>query len=306
MDKSAFKIALIGCWGYGNIGDDTYPKLWTRAFPEVEFSLFNSDLPSSFPDADLYLFGGGGIVYDNGSAHASYMLAYAEHAVKRGIPFALSSVGIQARSDGNGGYVVKDTLATWGPYLRKAAGVSVRDAFSQEHVTSLGVAAQLAPDLCYLVEGVSPSADYFITVVPATGCSPRYPKFHSKLQSALTQYPNCALVVMNMGAEVKGDNYIDEIASKYPVMASFKTQHLTPEMAVEIIRMSQFVLTGRFHGLVFSRAARKNYWIPEQGATLKLDQENLTSDIREALLHVELVAQLTGIEHNMLPPENFR
>lgn len=301
--KKRKKVALIGAWGYGNIGDDTYPKRWREMLPDVDFELFNSDIPENLPDADLYLFGGGGIIYDNGSAHVKYMGRYIEHAIRKDIPLGFASVGVQCRR-GQGGWRETEAILKWVHALKRAEFITVRDHSSQRILEENDIAAALYPDLCYLTPGLGPSEDYFVTIIPACGCSPHFDAFHQKLAEVKKAHPECPLIVMNMGGP-EGDKWVNDICRDHPVMASYKTDTLTTEISAEVIRCSKYVMTGRYHGLIFSHAARKNYWLPKQGRTMKIEMENLEAHLPDAAKSVETVAKFLGVEPKIEIPKNL-
>lgn len=289
------KVALIGAWGYGNVGDDAYPRVWRRYFPGVEFSLYNSDLPCKAPEADLYLFGGGGILFDNGTAHYDYLSTYAEWARQRGIPIAFVSVGVQLRinfPDYTAHYIA-EALGRWATLLGAADLVTVRDRESQSMLAERGIHAEQYPDLCYLTGGLEQRSEKFLTVLPGTGLTTAFSSAREQLEECMRTYPGKPLIIMNMGSPAT-DSLVDDFASNYPVLATFKSQHTPVELALNVIRNSCFVLTGRYHGLVFSRAAGKPFWTPSAMQTFKLSAEDRAANMTDALGHMRAVANLLG------------
>lgn len=300
------RVALIGAWGYGNVGDDAYPLVWRRYFPDVEFILLNSDIPTSIPSADLYLFGGGGIVFDNGTAHFEYMATYVTHAKKVGKPYGFLSVGVQARVNltDNMSWYLDEALARWAPLLVDAALVTVRDTTSLLEMQKRGVSVEWFPDLCYLSEGLRESLDHLITIIPGPGVAMEFIDFREKLEAYMVEFPSLPLVVMNTGAE-ESDYMVDEVTRTYPSMASFKARHTTPQMAQNVIRCSQYVFTGRYHGLIFARAAHKNFWKPRVVSPLKMIAEDTQSDMTLAYGHVAALSAFLGVPAVQGVPENL-
>ncbi len=299
------RVALIGAWGYGNVGDDAYLMVWRHYFPDVEFSIHNSDAPRTCPDADLYLFGGGGIVFDNGTAHFEYMNTYVQEARRRGIPYAFLSVGVQIRVNiGNVAEAAcfEEALHRWTPVLKGAEFITVRDTRSCLELQRRGVSASQHPDLCYLIPGMRESYAHFVTVIPGPGVSMAFRDFRQVLEHRLQE--GGGLVLLNTGAS-HDDCLLDDLAAEYPVLFSIRSGYATPALARDVIRSSRVVLTGRYHGLVFARAAGKDYWIPPVARPLKIAVEDLAADPAEAIRHIERLSDYLGIAPVYGIPENL-
>ena len=292
------RVVLIGAWGYGNAGDDAYLDVWRHYFPDVTWIVCNSDLPEVFPAADLYLYGGGGILFDNGTAHFEYMQAYADYAEKAGIPIAFCSVGIQTRAntDDYTEWYVDEALARWSNILRKATFITVRDPKSQALLLERNISAQAAPDVCHLILGLEPKNDHFLTVIPGPGCGKVFRDFRSALETKLAEYPDVPLIIMNTGAP-DSDYMVDELSSVYPTMATFKSAQTSVDLVLSVIRNSLYVMTGRYHGLVFARAAGKPFWRAATMRTFKMYAEALAREPFEAALHLQVMSDFLGIPH---------
>jgi len=301
------RVALIGAWGYGNVGDDAYPQVWRHYLPGVEFTAYNSDLPREIPLADLYLFGGGGILFDNGTAHFEYMSAYVKWAEQAGIPVAFSSVGVQARlniEDETRSWCLDEALARWPDVLRRAVLITVRDPSTQALLAARGIASQFYPDVCHLTPGLETQYDHFITVIPGPGCSLNFRDFRAALDEKLTQHPDTPLVILTTGAP-EHDFLVDELAFNYPVMATFKSRYVDVDLSLAVVRSSRFIFTGRYHGMVFARAAGKPFWRSAVMHPYKMQAEDLSVPLKNAFGHVQRVAQLLDIEPEYTLPANL-
>lgn len=301
------RVALIGAWGYGNVGDDAYPIVWRHYLPDVEFILYNSDKPAAPPEADLYLFGGGGIIFDNGSAHFEYMSRYSDWAAEKGIPVGFSSVGVQARInlDDRTDWYVEEALARWPAVLGKAEFVTVRDPMTQAALVARGVSSDCFPDICHIIPGLESAADHFLTVIPGPGVSTTFPDFLAALDEKIREHPETPLIVMTTGA-AEHDFLVDDLGRRYPVMATFKAEHTTVELALTVIKHSRFVFTGRYHGMVFSRAASRPFWRSGVMYPYKMLAEDLSVPLREAFGHVRRVAEFLGVEPRADLPPNIQ
>jgi polysaccharide pyruvyl transferase WcaK-like protein len=297
------KVALIGAWGYGNVGDDAYPTVWRRYLPDVEFEIYNSDWPTNPPEADLYLFGGGGIIYDNDTAHLVYMKRYVDWAAASATPVMFASVGIQARRYQEE-WQVGEALERWSDLLSQAVSITVRDPTTQALLEAEGLKSDYYPDLCYLTHGLESPTEHFITVIPGVGCSVEADDFRERLDYKISEMPGAPLVIIALGAP-DGDSMVDELSSAYSVMAAFKSKYTTVGMALSVIRSSRFVFTGRYHGMVFARAARKSIWRPDTSLSFKMMVEDLSAPMSAAIGHVEKVAAALGVSPVVSIPNNL-
>lgn len=290
------KIAFVGASGYGNVGDDTYPLVFAQQLPEHELVIYNSDLPASLPeDLDMLVMGGGGIVYNHGKAgavemespHLRCMKFYMDAAIQRGIPWGFLSCGFQFQSNCEAGYAA--TLQPWVRYLQQAHFITLRSprcgCIAQELSGREDVV--FAPDAAYLYQpGIAASVEGMrsITLVPAGHVNARHPLTNHYLrQFAASGVP---VTWLGMGASVDDHKLLTEAAELFPqaqIMAS-----PGPRVAFETIARSRFVITGRYHGMIFARVNRVPFITPVD-APYKIRMEKLDEKISAASRHFEVL-----------------
>lgn len=290
------KVAFVGASGYGNVGDDTYPLVFAQQLPEHELVFYNSDLPTSLPDDfGLLVLGGGGILYNNPqdgpedaeSPHFKCMKFYMDAALKRGIPLGVLSCGFQFRAQQEQNYAV--ALRPWAPYLRQAAFITVRSPRCQDIANDMGQRgdAQFFPDAAYVFDpgGPAPSGPPAgVTIVPAGVINARCPLMkHYMRQFAAGGTPT---TWMGMGASVDDDAHLADAARAFP-----ETEIVAqpgPHEACRRIAASRFVITGRYHGMVFARAGRVPY-ITAQQTPYKITQEPPATPMSAAAGHFQVL-----------------
>lgn len=285
------KIAFVGASGYGNVGDDTYPLVFAQQLPGHELLFHNSDLPASFPDdIGLLVLGGGGLLYNNPqdrpegseSPHFKCMKFYMDAAIKRGIPWGIVSCGFQFRAGQE--EICEVALQPWVPYLRQAAFITVRSPNCRRIANELGGREDAAffPDAAYLFSaGVDAApASGVVTIVPAGAINARCPQMqHYMRQFAASGVPT---VWMSMGAPVDDDQHLEDVARRFPEAEIVARPG--PHEACRRIMASRFVITGRYHGMVFARTGGVPY-ITAMQAPYKLMQEHHATPIAGAAGH---------------------
>lgn len=290
------KIAFVGASGYGNVGDDTYPLVFAQQLPEHELLFYNSDLPACLPDdIGLLILGGGGILYNNPkegpeeaeSPHFRCMKFYMDAAIARGIPWGISSCGFQFRSTREDAYAI--ALKPWVPYLRKAGFITLRSPNCVRIASELGERDDVLffPDAAYLFRSdVKPpdEAPRQVTVVPAGFVNPR----NDLVRQYLRQFASAGAPVtwLGMGAQVDDRQHLADAAELFPrsqIIAS-----AGPQGAYAQIARSRLVITGRYHGLVFSRIHRVPF-ITSASTPYKITHEDLEADVAGAAGHLDVL-----------------
>lgn len=295
------KIAFVGASGYGNVGDDTYPLVFAQELPEHELRFYNSDLPAGLPeDLDLLVLGGGGILYNNPkdgpedaeSPHFRAMKFYMDAAIRRGIPWGISSCGFQFRSKRENDYGI--ALKPWVPYLRQARFITLRSPNCARIARELGERedVEFYPDAAYLYRPAleaPPAVPQAVTVVPAGFINPR----NDLMRHYLRQFDSVSapLVWLGMGAPVDDGQHLREAAELFPNARIIANPG--PQAAFERIARSRFVITGRYHGLVFARASRVPF-ITSVHTPYKITQEPLDTDIATAAGHIDVLRRFIG------------
>lgn len=295
------KIAFVGASGYGNVGDDTYPLVFAQELPAHELVIYNSDLPSALPeDAGLVVLGGGGILYNNPkddaateeSPHFRCMRFYMDAAIKRGIPFGILSCGFQFQINSEAEYAT--ALKPWVPYLRKAAFITLRSPNCVRIAGEISGRddAQFFPDAAYLYRPAIVSSDVLpqhVTLVPAGLVNARNALInHYMRQFAASETP---VQWLGMGAPVDDDKLLAEVTERFP--ESQIVARPGPQKAFETIARSRFVITGRYHGMIFARINRVPFITPVD-SPYKVRMEKLDEDMTAAAGHFEVLRRFVS------------
>lgn len=292
------KIAFVGASGYGNVGDNAYPFVFSRFLPEHELLFFNSDLPKEMPaDIDLLVFGGGGILYNNPagedlsalSPHFCQMRYYLQWAVEAGVPFGISSCGFQFRVETEDRY--QEVLKPWIPYFEQARFITLRSPNCVRIMRELAPRseARFYPDAAYLMPQlveVEPGHDNMMTVAVAGKMFPGDPlckRFMQFLGSMKYE-----TVWMSMGAPVDDAANVAFAHRRFPETRVIEAP--TPPEAFRQIARSRLVLTGRYHGMVFARASGVPFYFPED-VPYKLRHEDFQTDPLESIGHITVIRE---------------
>ena len=269
------KILFAGASGYGNVGDDCYVRLIKRFMKDHELLFFNSDLPGGkhpeFPDrVDMVVIGGGGLLYGH-DEHFKKMNWYCRHAMKRKIPYGFLSIGYQFKPRTIGTWQ-KAVVKKWQPYVQKAAFITVRSESDREYTmdTLEREDVQYYPDLCYLIgKGVKlpvPSPPPRLIIVPGAGVAQSSKRATAKVQdlytnNLITSYIRAGwdLGVVRFGAMGDDGYKIKRLRKLYGKQVVNIDTKGDPQQCFKHIAESQMVITGRYHGMVFARAAGVQY-----------------------------------------------
>lgn len=295
------KIAFVGASGYGNVGDDTYPLVFAQELSGHELVIYNSDLPPVLPeDVGLVVLGGGGILYNNPkddatteeSPHFRCMRFYMDAAIKRGIPFGILSCGFQFQINREAEYAT--ALKPWVPYLRKAAFITLRSPNCVRIAGEISGRddAQFFPDAAYLYRPAIESSDVLpqhVTLVPAGLVNARNALInHYMRQFAASDTP---VQWLGMGAPVDDDKLLAEVPERFP--ESQIVARPGPQKAFQTIARSRFVITGRYHGMIFARINRVPFITPVD-SPYKVRMENLDEDMTAAAGHFEVLRRFVS------------
>jgi Polysaccharide pyruvyl transferase len=290
------KIAFVGASGYGNVGDDTYPLVFAQQLPEHELLIYNSDLPASLPaDLDMLVMGGGGIVYNHGgedaaeaeSPHFRCMEFYMDAAIERGIPWGILSCGFQFEINREAKYAA--TLQPWAPYLQKAHFITLRSPRCVSIARELSGRDDVvfAPDAAYLYQpaiATSTEVARSITLVPAGLVNAR----NALTNHYLRQFAASGMPVTWLGMGAPGDDrqLLAEVAELFPQAQIIAAPG--PQLAFETIAQSRFVITGRYHGMIFARVCRVPFITPVD-SPYKIRMEKLDESTSAASIHFEVL-----------------
>jgi polysaccharide pyruvyl transferase WcaK-like protein len=289
------KIAFVGASGYGNVGDDTYPLVFAQQLPEHELVFYNSDLPASLPnDLGMIVIGGGGVLHNVGaepedavSPHLRCMKFYMDAAIERGIPWGFLSCGFQFQVHRDAAYA--SSLKPWVPYLQQASFITLR---SRECVRIAGeisgrADAVFLPDAAYLYHPAveaNPQAPGAVTIVPAGLVNPRNVLItHYLRQFAASDVP---VTWLSMGAQVDDGWMLEEAAQRFPEAKIIACTN--PETAFRQIAAARFVITGRYHGMVFARTSGVPFITPVD-VPYKMRHEDYAAPVAGAVGHLEVL-----------------
>lgn len=290
------RIAFVGASGYGNVGDDTYPLVFAQQLPEHELLIYNSDLPASLPDdLDMLVMGGGGIIYNNPqqgaavpeSPHFRCMKFYMDEAIRRRIPWGFLSCGFQFQVNQEAEYAA--ALQPWVRYLKQAHFITLRSPRCVRMAQEISGREDVffAPDAAYLykpeVETLVESKRV-ITLVPAGLVNAR----NALTTHYLRQFAASGMPVtwLGMGAPVDDGRLLAEAEELFPQAQIIATPG--PKAAFETIAQSHFVITGRYHGMIFARTNCVPFITPLD-VPYKIRMEKLDEDISGASLHFEVL-----------------
>ncbi len=289
------KIAFVGASGYGNVGDDTYPLVFAQQLPEHEVISYNSDLPDSLPEnLGMVVIGGGGVLHNVGaepeegdSPHFSCMQFYMKAAIERGIPWGFLSCGFQFQGQRDAAYA--RALRPWVPYLQQATFITLRSRECVRIACEISgrTDALFFPDAAYLYHPAGLSQQRLaegVTLVPAGLVNPR----NELINHYLRQFAASGAPVtwLRMGALVDDGWMLEEAAQRFP--ESKIIDPADPEVAFRCIASSRFVITGRYHGMIFSRTSRVPFITPKE-VPYKLRHEDYAAPIASAAGHFEVL-----------------
>ena len=283
------RIVVVGASGYGNVGDDTYPIVLQEQLPDHELLFFNSTRPERFPDdVSLVVLGGGGLIFQSDQpylrAHLSYMTWYLDEAKQRGIPWGFVSCGLQLTRL-NGAYDLRP-LDDWAPLLAAASFITVRSRTCARLINELigQDKARFFPDLAYLFQPEcqkTTSTEKLLGLIPAGGVTPTNETIRSLIDPFLAV--GFDMYVMNMGAPADGRIHIERAADVYP--AAERIPWARPHDAFRRIRQSSYVVTGRYHGMVFAQTSGIPFF-RSMRAQYKLVEEDIFVDRTTAAGHI--------------------
>lgn len=280
------RVLFVNAAGYGNIGDDTYPIIFKKYFSKQHDLFFmNSDIEPIPENLDLIVFGGGGLIFDKpGEKHLEYMERYLKHAVKNKIKYGFISVGIQCRKyNGSNEWDYDSYAFNWVKWFYQCAFASFRDKGSLEYFKEKLKRKDFieGPDLCYLFEKKIEEQKDYVLVIPGAKVNKNNPEVIAQIENEKE------VIFMNMGGRGT-DGTTLEFKEIYEDAKFYLSDDLFPSLAFKLISEARRVITGRYHGLVFSRVASRDFWI-NSPSQYKIEVEELGRDYKEAICHILLL-----------------
>jgi hypothetical protein len=241
------------------------------------------------------VLGGGGILYNNPkdgqadaeSPHFRAMKFYMDAAIARGIPWGILSCGFQFQVNREAEYTA--ALKPWVPYLKQAAFITLRSPNCVRIAQELSGRndVRFFPDAAYLYQPrveLTEEVPRVVTLVPAGLVNARNVLInHYMRQFAASAAPTLWL---GMGAPVDDDKLLLEVTAQFP--QSQIIARPGPQAAFAAIARSRFVITGRYHGMIFARVSRVPFITPVD-SPYKIRMEDLNADISAATGHFEVL-----------------
>jgi len=258
-------ILVAGASGYGNLGDHSYRHVFANELSDEFNLIFDAPFPNKdlVDQADYLIMGGGGIIYKNDTAHFEYMKMYLNRALHRDIPFSFISCGVQivkglAKLDIK---TVQDMgvqqIQDWKPFLDAADLITVRSEKDKDIIqrVSSNPETYYYPDAAYLMEGtnyslIPPKAAVFI-LTPSS--IKKHPNFKTLWDKYEDEYGDNRYVLAFSTDDYRVTNAYGQIVRPGGNLNSLA--HLTPPEAISCLKTADRVITGRYHGRVFARAA---------------------------------------------------
>jgi hypothetical protein len=221
------------------------------------------------------------------STHFRYMKFYMDWAIAHGVPLGILSCGFQFAPGQNPSCAA--ALTPWAPYLTKALFVTLRSP------TCVRVASELTgrsdchffPDAAYLLRPGNlppPSDRKRLVVIPAGAVNARDPFIKHFIK--LFDPRHFDQVWVSMGAMVDDAPLLADTCRAYPHARVIENP--SPEEALAWIAGADFVMTGRYHGLIFARVSGVPYYAP-QDSPYKILSEDLSADPTRAAGHFEVL-----------------
>lgn len=284
-------IAFVGAYDYGNVGDDQYRNVFKKHLPNHTLSFYNSDKPRELNDEDLLVIGGGGLIY-NARNHFNFMEEYMIDAKKKGIPIAMISCGIQLMNKN-----IRD-LKVWKKWFDYAKVITMRSQRGAQIVKRFSSNPNIHyyPDLGYLF-----STDEFVLEEPNSVCIIPSRNVHYKNKTFLsTLKANCdaykRFYILEMGSPNDNRNDIEKLLDLLDDKNFTMYWNPTPETVLNVIKRCRFVITGRYHGMVFARKEGK--WVIHfETSEFKFVHEDTSSDMSNAIFHIKKLIQVINDEY---------
>lgn len=261
-------VLLIGAYGYGNCGDDALKNIILRNLdlPAVDIRCMSPGMENPFGNGriDISILGGGGTIYDDPIENLYNYLELLELG-KQKIVF---NVGIQ-------GMITNFGLSLLVKHFSNAIYVSVRDLVSRNILSELGINSVLGADPVFLQDEYTPfnisiiddkrdnvgfilhgyegsSNDALINRVNGITKS-NYEDLITETIREFAKTNNVILFVFSNDDRDLANKIYNEVKGVNVVpysLADGKLLHI--EKIVFLISMCKYIVTGRFHGAIFS------------------------------------------------------
>jgi hypothetical protein len=332
------RILNISCYGYGNMGDNMYSETFIHYLKDCEIIRINDsttfvdsnkklsrwldiDFDDFVPlDFDVLIFGGGGIITPTKLKKSRNMMYYFNIAKSKGIKVYLISCGVQAvhtqESFDSFDYYFKE----WKEIFDYASLITVRSPTDKELVkqlTSDHSKVHYFRDIGYIYPHtifcpVVSNKDRTITIIMAG-------PVHCDNQAIRALTTGKKVVVMNMGARTDDNNLIRIEECSFPEakkLTKYYGSSKAPEInftnvvlksdldlykVIQVIKNSELVLTGRYHGMIFARTLGVLYdtmGMDTNKIQLELPSNGIKEDIIDSYKNIKLLREHMGLPDN--------
>jgi hypothetical protein len=271
-------------------------------------------------DFDVLLFGGGGIITPTKLMNSKNMMYYFNIAKTKGIKVFLISCGVQAihtqESFDSFDYYFKD----WIEVFDYASLITVRSPTDKELVKQLThdhSKVHYCRDLGYIFPHtifcpVVSNKDLTITIIMAG-------PIHCENQVIRALTIGKKVVVMNIGARTDDNNLYRIAECSFPEaikLTKYYGSSKAPEInftnavlksdldlykVIQVIKNSELVLTGRYHGMIFARTLGIPYdtmGMDTNKIQLELPSNGIDNDVIDSYNNIKLLREHMGLPNN--------
>lgn len=260
-------VTIIGCFFYGNVGDDLYAALHEHFLSfDFDVHLVNTTTYLSkttgklqyvdkFKEGDLHptdyvVIGGGGLIND-AEINSSIFRVYFPYCVENNIPISLISVGFGFKSrDGKSPQLTPAVRSTFGPLFERANIITVRSVLDHDLALTMvplerHFRVKLLPDLAFGAAEVfevaekKPSIlpDKYVVFSPTVFNSVQMPDVAILIRRKLWENPGAKLLMLPMEGVDNADTYptdfvkaeTQRIKRMFPDALFYRGRYLTGE-----------------------------------------------------------------------------
>jgi glycosyltransferase involved in cell wall biosynthesis len=264
------KLLFVGCSGYGNTGDDIYPRILKKYLGDFDLYFVNSDPPRLVSkDITAVVIGPGGMIYEDNSSHFEYIAEFMNAAIVKRKKLIFLSCGIQSLD-----------ISRWKTYFDYASLITVRSQKDLDKIKELTTNKNTFyfPDLAYLFQDYEP-----VPNIPKSYAifSPVNPPSLSE-KKIFRSYKPEQRVLVRMGS-LKDTRKVFQLWQKLGRCVTFP--HLSPAQVNYVFTHANSSYTARYHGIILSRINTVAHRQLDSDY-LKVKFEDISSDYTSAIFHI--------------------
>jgi len=328
-NKMSKKILSISCYGYGNMGDNMYSEVFKWGLSDCEIvkltdsssfadknKAIYDDYPNSDYDFDVLLLGGGGILMATKLQNSRNLPYYIDIAMKKNKPIYIISCGLQGSVDN-----FTEDFKDWKKVFDYCSLITVRSPTDKEYIDKITDPRKVfyLRDLGYIYPHISNNnnnskkTNKTLTLIIAGPINAE-----NKGVKEIIDKTTEDIVIMNMGSLSDDDNnnriknwniknrnvkkYFGAARSKEFIFKPYyKEGDLDLDTTINVIKNSSLVLTGRYHGMIFSRSLSIPYDTMGMGTNKvlwELPVSDLFSDIQSSYDNIKMLRNSIGLSEN--------